>query len=482
MNSTFNYISLLLISVGCIFVASSILTIFPEMCAESSIGKHCWFHLSLLFLGSSVLFTALFNRTPLSFRFRGTDLLILLLAAGYGFFYHWNATSEPYPFSLSLQLVLLWFMLRIGLTFYPQLSLFILSITLYLCCVETILGIRQFFHFTGGGRDFLRPTGSFFNAVSFGAYLALLLPVSLCWVLRYGSCRKSDWWEVRTLLFYTALPALLLSMIVLPIVISFTTWLAAVLPCLWIGWHCFSWGNLLKKMKLHHSVAYTYASVFLLAAAFITVSGVYVPRLKGPAEVRTLRSAAPPETGPGAVVPAFKIQTVRAEPVASTPADTSRKPVSLFLLLLFILAVCIRKAYRKRMIDVCGALLAAWIYIALSFPHVRPPFLITLTLIASLSMLRQAPPETIGFHYQGKSYRLKRPAAWKFPSVRLNRAGLVFLAAVLLSASYLLFVSQGKIYTNYCEWLQEKREVRYELFPSPAAPGAKADRTVAGRP
>lgn len=461
MTSTFNFISLLLVSAGCTLVACSVLTVFPEMCADLSIGKYCWFHLSLLFLGAGILFTALFNYPEVSFRFSAPDLFILLLTVGYGFLYHWEASAGPYRFPLCLQLAFLWFMLRVGLTFFPQLSLFIISITLCLCCVEAVLGLQQLFRPAAGADPFVAPSGSFFNAASYGGYLALLLPVSLCWALRYGSCRKSRWWQIRTLLFYAAFPALILIMIILPVVINVTTWLAATLPCYWIAWRFFSWGKVLKQMKLRHSVAFTYAAIFIMVAAFITLSGLYLSGIYE-SKFQPMEST----TGRPAQMPA-PVRDIAATALSYRAsfgiftAGATEKPVALLLLFLLTLSVCFRSAYKKGMIDVCGALLAAIIYTAFMFPHIRPPFLITLTLLASLSSFRYAgsPDEN--------DRPVKKPHAllsvWKKTGeIRLHRTGIVVLSSLLLAASYVLFINQGEIYNNYRQWLRQKKEIRYE--------------------
>lgn len=461
MNSTSNYLSLLLLSAASILVAAIVLAIIPGTCNDLLIGKRCWLHLSTLFLGGSLFFTSILYRKTIPFCFSLTDALLLLLVISNGIIYNWNLHTDPDKFALSLQLLFLWFMLRIGLSMFPELSIFMTAILLCIGSVEALLGITQFFHLAAEEHFLSRLTGSFINSDSYGGYLALLLPISLCWVLRYGSCSKTGCLNIRTLLFYVALPALILIMIILPSVINFTTWLATILPCIWIAGRYFSGGKLMKKKKLRHSIVFTYATLFIIAAVFVAFSGLCISH----AFERNIRlfeyqptfSLHPQDALAGTELPA--LTTITADP----PLPYRLTEINVFILCLFIgaLSSCFYSAYKKGMTDICGALLAAMIYATFSFPLIRTPFLVTLTFIAAIGALRPRLQKPVRIRNSGKLYSI-RAARWRPESVCLGKNGIILLAIVLLTGSHMLFFQQKEAYAHYKKWIEERNKIQYE--------------------
>lgn len=460
MNYTSNYISLMLLSVSIVMVACVVLVDISQGGDDLILGKRCWFHLSLLCLGGSLLFTALFATKEISVTFSITDLLAVMLFFLCGIVYSWDIALRPDKFALSLQLVVLWFMLRVGLSVFPYLSAFVMSIILCIGSVEALLGIVQLFNLAPAGHFMAQLTGSFVNTTSYGGYLALLFPVSLCWVLRYGMCRKTQWWNLRTLLFYTALPALALFMFILPSIINFSVWLAVMVPCIWIGWRCFSLGNILKQMKLRHSVAFTYAGIFLAVVGFVMVSGIYIAHTY-PEHFSFLQYH-----------PTFRLHPKDALASADLTAftDITHSPylpyrqteVNVLLLVLFLCvqSCCFYQAYQRRMMDVCGAILAATVFMVFSFSLVRPPFLITLVLICVLSNLHPLSFQTVTIRYGGKKYTLGRKR-W-LPAVRLGRSGVILFAFLLVLTAYSVFYLQTDTYEYYQQWMKQTYEMKYD--------------------
>lgn len=458
MNYTSNYISLMLISVSIVMVACIVLVNIPQSGSDMILGKRCWFHLSLLCLGGSLLFTTLFSTKEISFTFSVTDLLAIMLFLLCGIVYSWDLMQRPDKFAFSIQLVILWFMLRMSLSIFPYLSAFVMSITLCIGSIEALLGIVQLFNLAADDYFLAHLTGSFINKISYGGYLALLFPVSLCWVLRYGMCRKTQWWNLRTLLFYTALPAMILIMFILPAIINLSIWLAVILPCIWIAWRCFSLGNVLKQMKLRHSVAFTYAGIFLAVIVFITISSMYITH-----------------THPGPFSffqyhPTFSLHPKDALASADLSGFTNithspylpywQTEVNVLLLVLFLCmqGCCFYQAYQKRMMDVCGALLAATVFMVSSFSLVRPPFLITLVLISVLSNLHPLSFQPVTIRYGGKKYTLGRKR-W-MPALRLDRGSVILFTFLLLLTAYSIFYLQTDTYDYYKDWIKQASHMK----------------------
>lgn len=459
MNSTSTYISLMLISVSIVMVACTVLVNLPEGGNDLIIGKRCWFHLSLLAMGGSTLFAALFSKREMTFTFSITDVWMFVLFVFCGAMYNWD-TTDPAKFAFAFQLLVLWFMLRIGLSIFPELSPFLMSILLCIGCVEALSGIVQRFGLTGDEHFLAHFTGSFINKTSYGGYLATLFPVSLCWALRYGTCKKRQWWRIKTLLFYAALPALVTIMLILPAVIDRVTWLAVVIPCSWIAWRCFHLGHILKHMKLRHSVAFTYAGIFLAVTAFITISGLCVSH---PFEGNLALQYHPTFSLHPADALAQADLTGFTKITHSPHLPYRNTEINVFLLLLFLSlqGSCFYLAYKKRLIDVCGALLAATIFMVFSFSLVRPPFLITLVLISVLSNLHSTPPQPVRIHYGGKIYTLCR-SHWTPAALRLGKGGIVLLALSLLVIAHSLFLSQPDAYQHYRHWVKQTSEMNYD--------------------
>ncbi len=459
MNST-SYLSILLIAVASMLTAATVLAILPVTSNDLLLGKRCWLHLSLLFMGGSLLFAALVYRKNLAFRLSVTDLLLVLLALVTGVIYEWNIdASEKFP--LCLQLLLLWFMLRTGLSMFPELGIFFISILLCLGCIEALLGIIQFFHLAEEKHFLSHLTGSFINSDSYGGYLAMLLPVSLYWVLRYGSCRKTDCLDIRTLLFYSALPTLMLIMVILPAVISLTTWLAAIFPCIWIAWKCFSWGKLMKKMKRSHSVAFTYALLVVAVAVFITFSGIYISHtVEG--DMRLFRYQPTFSLHPEDVLEITPLTYfTEITRVVHLPDGHSEINILTLVLVVAILCSCFYSAYKKGMADVCGALIAALIYTVFSFPLLRAPFLVTLTFIGVISTVpakTNRPVVSSGSKTTGRLMNFRNDL---FP-FWVNKSGTVLLIAFLLAGSHWLLFRQKEVYAFYRKWIEETAQTRYE--------------------
>lgn len=459
MNST-SYLSILLIAVASMLTAATVLAILPVTYNDLLLGKRCWLHLSLLFMGGSLLFAALVYHQKLTFRLSVSDLLLVLLALVTGVIYEWNLdVSEKFP--LCLQLLLLWFMLRTGLSMFPELGIFFISILLCLGCIEALLGIIQFFHLVEEKHFLSHLTGSFINSEAYAGYLAMLLPVSLYWVLRYGSCRKARCLDIRTLLFYSALPTLMFIMVILPAVISLTTWLAAILPCIWIAWKCLLRGKLMRKMKRSPGIAFTYALLVVSVAVFITFSGIYISHtVEG--DMRLFRYEPTFSLHPEDVLEAAPLAYfTEVTSVVRLPRGQSEINILTLVLVVGILCSCFYSAYKKGMADICGALIAALIYTVFSFPLLRAPFLVTLTFIGVISTV-PAKAERPVAAFTAKSISRVTHFRNNLLPLWVNKGGVVLLIAFLLASSHWLLFRQTEVYAFYKKWIEESAQTRYE--------------------
>lgn len=149
-------------------------------------GKVHWFHLTMVFLTACCLVATILKRPEKTFEFSVADGLVLVLAAIVAVTYNWQMNPEPEKMLFGGQLVILWFVLRFIFTGWPLLRVFFLMGVVGTGLIEAILGMRQLHGYEGSNHSLFRLTGDFYNPGPYSGYLAMVLPVCLWMILKWG--------------------------------------------------------------------------------------------------------------------------------------------------------------------------------------------------------------------------------------------------------------------------------------------------------
>lgn len=270
----FDYFRLLLFSLAGSLLLCTVFAADPELADGLVMGKVWWFQGAMAVFAGCVLF-GLATGKKSSFSFSVVDGLLLLLACVVLATYDWALDPEPIRLLFGGQLLMLWFLLRVTLGMYPTLRMYFISIVVGTGLIEAAWGMGQLHGVYMSNHTLFRLTGSFFNPGPFSGYLAVVLPISLGIVLCLRDCRKSAWWQMRTVLFYLAGSCLVVILIVLPAGMSRSAWIAAFASCAWV---CLMYGGggkaagLLWRRYRGRCVA---ACVLCLLVGVVGLVGIY---------------------------------------------------------------------------------------------------------------------------------------------------------------------------------------------------------------
>lgn len=239
-------------------------------------GKVHWFHLSMLFMAVCSLVAAVLTKPANRFVFSLADGLVLLLAAIVALTYNWQLNPEPEKMLFGGQLVVLWFLLRFILSGWPQLRLLFVVGIVITGLVEAVSGMRQLHGYEGSNHSLFNLTGDFYNPGPYSGYLALVLPVCLWMILKYGGSKKMGWLQTRIYLYYLAWVTLLAIVVVLPAGMSRTAWIAAAVSCGWVYWvQQIGWDKTIHYIKGHRALSILF-SILILTLVAGASAGIYV--------------------------------------------------------------------------------------------------------------------------------------------------------------------------------------------------------------
>lgn len=279
-----NYLQLSLLSTCGMFLLCTAFAADSTLVNGLVTGKVYWVHFIMLFFTVSFLLTGLTTRSR-QLTCTIPDGLMLLLTGIVLLTYNWQLNPEPEKLIFGGQLVVLWFMLRSILTTHPTLKLFFLSIIMCTGLLEAIWGAGQLHGLSSSNHSLFRLTGTFFNPGPFSGYLAMVLPISLSFVLRLSKDIKPEWWQTWNIFYYFSWLCMLVILIVLPAGMSRSAWIAAIVSCAWVFWaQRIGWKKTKTTILKHRKVALISAIAvsFLLCA---TLTGVYQMK-KGSADGR----------------------------------------------------------------------------------------------------------------------------------------------------------------------------------------------------
>lgn len=257
-------------------ILSCILLLCTSFATASSLangivmGKVFWFHLSMIGLAGTV-FVSIIAHPSNRLSFDTSDAFVLILFGIVLTTYAWGLNPEPEKLLFGGQLVCLWFMLKYLFISFPLLYSFFPVIIMISGAFEAIKGLSQLYGFTPSNHALFRLTGSFFNPGPFSGYLAVILPISLGFILRLrkqpaNSCR---------MVYYLAWVTFLLILLVLPAGMSRSAWMAALFSCGWVYW-CYRIGwEKTKKGYIKYKKQCMVAAAILLGILCLSGYGMY---------------------------------------------------------------------------------------------------------------------------------------------------------------------------------------------------------------
>lgn len=192
-----------------------------------------------------------------------------------------------------------YFALRVIYSRTPE-ALKIASLVILLSGItECWLGLRQLYGFAASNHSIYKLTGSFFNPGPYSGYLAVILPLSLYWILKLSpEVNHFTFRELRNilrsgkkithhLLFGIATLCFCGIIMVLPAGMSRSAWIASCLGCgLVLGQHYRLVEKLRQHYHTHRKQVYIYSCIAVLVLAGLG-TGMYLLK-KGSADGRLL--------------------------------------------------------------------------------------------------------------------------------------------------------------------------------------------------
>lgn len=270
------YISCSLLILSGSFMLCTVFATDMSLANGLVMGKVNWFHLSMLFMAICSLVAAVLTKPAYRFTFSLADGLVLLLAAIVALTYNWQLNPEPEKMLFGGQLVVLWFLLRFIFKGWPLLRLLFLAGIVVTGLVEAVSGMRQLHGYEGSNHSLFNLTGDFYNPGPYSGYLALILPVCLWMILKYGDSKKAGWMQARIYLYYLAWITLLTIVVVLPAGMSRTAWIAAAVSCGWVYWvQRIGWDKTLHYINGHRALSVIF-SILILTLIAGASAGIYV--------------------------------------------------------------------------------------------------------------------------------------------------------------------------------------------------------------
>ncbi|MBD1432877.1 O-antigen ligase family protein [Sphingobacterium sp. DN00404] len=278
-----NYICLLpfIALLGNVLLADDWLT-------HTHIGKHIGFYIVMAFIPLATALSFWNNRAGVKFHL-ADYFIVIWLAISFGLSYLYLQTVNN-KMAIFVMLGALYYCFRIFLA-QTQINLRILMLAIMLLgCVEAVWGLLQLYGFARSQHALYGVTGSLFNPGPYAGFLAIILPVSLFYLLWDRQAlakhrhRKAAFFKVR---WFTAMITCIVIVLVLPATMSRAAWLAATIGCATVfgGYYrCF-----LKPKRAKRS---TIGRMIGIAAAFTAVmslatAGIYYLK-KDSADGRTL--------------------------------------------------------------------------------------------------------------------------------------------------------------------------------------------------
>ncbi len=206
----------------------------PELANGVIIGEITWFNFTLILFASSVIFSELTTKSEFHFKF--IDLILILLFVLSYFCYDQKIDAQPEKLNFTLSLILLWFMLRPVLAKHTDLRIFYLIIIILTGILGSIIGLG-----IHNNPEYLKLSViSLYDSIMYDdasiAYLVIVFPICLSFLLAFRKCQKSNILNIRTGLFYLSLFGIILITCSLLIAGKPHIIFTMIVSTLWIIW------------------------------------------------------------------------------------------------------------------------------------------------------------------------------------------------------------------------------------------------------
>ena len=240
---------IVLVSVLCtVFVTNSS---FPQSAVTA---KHFWFAAAVCFASLFIPFSiSKSNKTHL------TDVLFCVLALYVCCNYFFLNGNPDMKWWLTLLMFPLYFAIRL-ISGDDNLRRWLLAVILVVVLAQAVWGLLQLYGFVRSYHNLYKITGTFFNPGPYSGFVAVGVPLALC----YSFDKTLSRWE-RCLGIATLVSALL----VLPAAMSRAAWIAAAIGCVPVLFKYFGFSFYNLRHKLPFVIAGSLVIVAMLAGTYL---------------------------------------------------------------------------------------------------------------------------------------------------------------------------------------------------------------------
>lgn len=379
-------------------------------------GKYFWFYLMMGLASLTTLISYIINRN--SVKYSIVDFLIFsfcIMGVAVTYINNQDITTQLILFVL---LFVMYFYMRIFLFQYKS-NLYTLTVFLILTGgIEAIWGLRQLYGFTLSQHGIFKVTGSFFNPGPYAGYLAVILPMTLYYILKDWNIIKSGFRKLFIpfyIRFSISLFSFVCIILILPSTMSRASWLAAIggsllVLILFVTQNRGVINKITELIKDNKRkvIILSFCSMLLIVAC---LWGIYHFK-KDSADGRTLiwkvsmesMSRYPIGVGLGNFSGAYGNQqaeyfasgkaTEQEQMIAGTPEYAFNEFIQVgvelgiipFILLIIAFLSTILSGIRERRIGIVSSIVSFLIFASMSYPFSILPFLIVLVLLMAMSV------------------------------------------------------------------------------------------------
>ena len=224
--------------IPCFMVLATVFVVNRELANGVVAGKYFWFYLSMGVLAVQSVINVFLPQGRNGFT-QGAQSANDWLIPVFGVItltvsYFVNGSEAITKHILLILLVLLYFYFRMAFQTHRSAYYWLPVFLMVTGLVEAVWGLRQLYGFSVSQHSLFRLTGSFFNPGPYSGYLAVVLPVTVYYLLRDWSCVKIRfqlrYWPVY-LRWGLALVTFVCVLTVLPASMSRAAWLGAIGGC-----------------------------------------------------------------------------------------------------------------------------------------------------------------------------------------------------------------------------------------------------------
>jgi len=438
-------------------------------------GKYIWFYLMMGGVSLATIISYLINQK--SIKYSVVDLLIALFSILGIVITLLNNSIVTTKLILFVLVVLLYFFFRIILFQYKSNVYLLVIFFITTGLVEGIWGLMQLYGLTPSQHGLFNVTGSFFNPGPYAGYLAVILPMTLYYIIKDWNIvrtqfRKKNFpFHIRWIISFITLITIVL---MLPATMSRASWIASIGGCIFVlimyGLHRWNGRRVLVNYFWYHkNKVIVLSTCFILLNGFIFY-GIYSMK-KDSADGRALIWKISIETikensigvgighFPGAYgkkqAEYFKTgqATLQEELIAGNPEYAFNEFIQIciefgiipFVLLIIMFGYVIIVGIQKKRIGAVGSLIALLIFASMSYPFNLLPFVIVQVCLIALCITSKY---EITFQQD-----LQNSYIFDFRTrYRINRGATISLLLTLSIITVFCLYNRYPTYSAYKNW------------------------------